>query len=795
MLLEIKNYFIFYAEFAEPYQILFQDPATPMMNGIIDLHHYIFMFLIAILIFVLFMLFFIVMNFLYKYEVLLLAHYENRRRPFHEPVTKIPNFLSKSFFYYFYKRSLFYTLKDSKTGLFIKNKANFFAKYRTNRNFTLKMAMTFFRKISVITYWNSFWSSMNVATKGHSTYTKRYRMQDLILLTPPYWIILNWSIPTGLKFSNKTLNYSIGLVESTIDNTKSEENIPSHVNLRTESAFIMALFSKIFSYNNSFPMIGLSESKQIFGRRYIPKRSRKKFIVSVLSYSSQEFAAVYNPYVVNSIYWIQVLSAIKSGMYRFTHNTTIEIIWTIIPSLILVFIGIPSFILLYAMDEIIQPDFIIKCIGHQWYWSYEVEYPDVFAFDKNDLIERKYWENLWALLFVEIYIDNIIDEEISDYKKYLNLCAFYDEYAETYINLSNIVPLNVDITDLDLSNPEELKLFLTAIFEDNQTNWEEVMPLLFQKENEEQNIRDLDEKLKLYLIENINDFINQNTLIDRVQDLDLFITEKLTDVLDQNDLTNSDELKLYLTENFKVDQNGLYNWEEIMSSLFQKKDQEQNLDNLDLSNPEELKLFLTAIFEDNQTNWEEVMPLLFQKENEEQNIRDLEDLELYLMENINDFINQNDLIDPEGLKLYLTKNFKVDQNGLYNWEEIMSSLFQKEEDISAYYVFSSYMINEGDLQNGDLRLLEVDNPLYIPEKTHIDLLITANDVLHSWTIPSFGIKCDAVPGRLNHANLFVERQGIFYGQCSEICGVNHGFMPIKLIVEDYSKYFNRIYVK
>jgi len=128
MLLEINFFFIFYAEFAEPYQILFQDPATPMMNGIIDLHHYIFMFLIAILIFVLFMLFFIVMNFLYKYEVLLLAHYENRRRPFHEPVTKIPNFLSKSFFYYFYKRSLFYILKDSKTGLFIKNKANFFCK-------------------------------------------------------------------------------------------------------------------------------------------------------------------------------------------------------------------------------------------------------------------------------------------------------------------------------------------------------------------------------------------------------------------------------------------------------------------------------------------------------------------------------------------------------------------------------------------------------------------------------------------------------------------------------------------
>jgi len=79
-----------------------------------------------------------------------------------------------------------------------------------------------------------------------------------------------------------------------------------------------------------------------------------------------------------------------------------------------------------------------------------------------------------------------------------------------------------------------------------------------------------------------------------------------------------------------------------------------------------------------------------------------------------------------------------------------------------YYIFSSYLINENDLQQGNLRLLEVDNPLYLPRGTHIDLLITSDDVLHSWTIPSFGLKCDAVPGRLNHANLFVERQNFLW---------------------------------
>jgi cytochrome c oxidase subunit 2 len=92
--------------------------------------------------------------------------------------------------------------------------------------------------------------------------------------------------------------------------------------------------------------------------------------------------------------------------------------------------------------------------------------------------------------------------------------------------------------------------------------------------------------------------------------------------------------------------------------------------------------------------------------------------------------------------------------------------------------FDSYMIPEADLTKGSLRLLEVDNPIYLPTNTHIRLIITANDVLHSWAVPSLGIKTDAVPGRLNQASLFIKREGVYYGQCSELCGVNHGFMPI-----------------
>nr|AQT38598.1 cytochrome c oxidase subunit II [Megathymus yuccae yuccae] len=91
--------------------------------------------------------------------------------------------------------------------------------------------------------------------------------------------------------------------------------------------------------------------------------------------------------------------------------------------------------------------------------------------------------------------------------------------------------------------------------------------------------------------------------------------------------------------------------------------------------------------------------------------------------------------------------------------------------------FDSYMIKHSE-QINNFRLLDVDNRTIIPMNNQIRVLITASDVIHSWTIPSLGVKVDANPGRLNQTNFFINRPGIFYGQCSEICGANHSFMPI-----------------
>jgi cytochrome c oxidase subunit 2 len=93
----------------------------------------------------------------------------------------------------------------------------------------------------------------------------------------------------------------------------------------------------------------------------------------------------------------------------------------------------------------------------------------------------------------------------------------------------------------------------------------------------------------------------------------------------------------------------------------------------------------------------------------------------------------------------------------------------------------SYMLSEDDLsQRAPFRLLEVDNRVHLPCKINIRILVTSADVLHSWAVPSLGIKIDACPGRLNQLGVFIKRPSIFYGQCSEICGVNHSFMPVVL---------------
>lgn len=96
--------------------------------------------------------------------------------------------------------------------------------------------------------------------------------------------------------------------------------------------------------------------------------------------------------------------------------------------------------------------------------------------------------------------------------------------------------------------------------------------------------------------------------------------------------------------------------------------------------------------------------------------------------------------------------------------------------------YDSYLVPESDLELGELRLLAVDEPVVLPVDTTVRAIVTATDVIHDFAIPSLGLKLDAIPGRLNQASILAQRTGTFYGQCSELCGVYHGFMPIQIEV-------------
>lgn len=140
----------------------------------------------------------------------------------------------------------------------------------------------------------------------------------------------------------------------------------------------------------------------------------------------------------------------------------------------------------------------------------------------------------------------------------------------------------------------------------------------------------------------------------------------------------------------------------------------------------------------------------------------------------------DDIMDPE-------ITLKVIGHQWY-WSYEYSDYATKYEDSS--FSFDSYMIPEDELQFGQLRLLEVDNSVVLPIGVYVRVNITASDVLHSWAVPSLGIKIDAVPHRINTGHIYLQRPGVFYGQCSEICGVNHGFMPIAVKGVDMNSFLN-----
>lgn len=153
---------------------------------------------------------------------------------------------------------------------------------------------------------------------------------------------------------------------------------------------------------------------------------------------------------------------------------------------------------------------------------------------------------------------------------------------------------------------------------------------------------------------------------------------------------------------------------------------------------------------------------------------------------------------PSFILLYLsdevlTPTMTIKVIGLQWYWKYEYSDFVKNTGESIEY--ESYIIPDDMLESGNLRLLDTDTSMVLPVDTHIRFIVTSNDVIHSFAVPSLGLKIDATPGRLNQVSTLIERTGVFYGQCSELCGVNHGLMPIKIqcvSIEDFLNYLNNL---
>lgn len=139
-----------------------------------------------------------------------------------------------------------------------------------------------------------------------------------------------------------------------------------------------------------------------------------------------------------------------------------------------------------------------------------------------------------------------------------------------------------------------------------------------------------------------------------------------------------------------------------------------------------------------------------------------------------------ELIDNESIQALLNSFLETDNLGDAKFSAITSEGFDSslvpEDELDA----------RGYLFKSNIRLLTVDNHLLIPTQVPARIMVSSADVLHSWAVPSLGLKLDACPGRLNQTSVLIKHNGIYYGQCSEICGVNHGFMPIGIVAVNFS---------
>lgn len=387
-------------------------------------------------------------------------------------------------------------------------------------------------------------------------------------------------------------------------------------------------------------------------------------------------------------YW----NYVNKRVYLWNHSPVIEYVWTVFPAVVLGLMGVPSFLLLYSLEESAEPIFNISVIGNQWYWTYEYLDFDIHKF------------------FSILVFDRCADE-LEPVKKPL---------------FNNIVLLHqfFDGEEDDLHFEDTLGIIASEL------NYEEYFSAFF---SEIQNSELIEHPCVSFA----------STLFDAGGELSLenaenFATAEndwLLDLILESSLIYFTAAKVPCASTF------LYvEFEEDLSSEFYASDEL-----LDSKCCDSLKDVLVDLLEYEQ---------IFKQATEDKN--ELSPLRL-------PFVSY----------------------------ELGDSFSAVLESLETTISIDSQILPDSDLPLGYPRLLSTDQVLVIPTDTTVRFLVTSNDVIHSWALPSFGIKIDAVPGRINQVITKTPFFGSTWGQCSELCGVNHGFMPIEvraLSLDDFNFY-------
>jgi heme/copper-type cytochrome/quinol oxidase subunit 2 len=430
------------------------------------------------------------------------------------------------------------------------------------------------------------------------------------------------------------------------------------------------------------------------------------------------------------------------------HHTGIEIIWTILPTIIIIAIAIPSFILIYAMDELVGPQITIKAIGNQWYWDYE--YTDlsmrvpIFSASKK-LIDISLNDNLFRLHSTSLLSHlNFFKQIDNDWVNFHD--ELVDDMEDHIMNNWLSLELLVSVYYLKQRNFTFSSFFNDSFMELYNYKMKQTLGgyLPFVNWNMYHILYDL-----LHTFDVVYDFFMKQTvsyLVDtlKVGNFSSTFLSKFFSFYNPTSLFFFNQPFLYTNViSSKIIPEDMYIYYNIYNEIVLEKFYNTDFDLFE-------KIFAINTFSKN--NW----VMNFATENS-------------MFYKYNFLLSIEDVINK---KRYVTLKELLTSFSYWAFVKVPFSLKVESRMLDSDIVESSF--------GKKFRLLSVDRPVIMPVGTQIRFLTTANDVLHSWAVPSFGVKIDACPGRLNQVGIYIKREGIFYGQCSEICGVNHGFMPIEV---------------